>query len=337
MNSKRTSVHNKSLLYFCIAMILFLVSNESVQAQSFSLGVREYIQVDGQWYINEDGIIGDQVIPERIVIQLQPEMDIIQFDSSSLNLLGLQVITGLIAENFHVLKVPSNLDPFISATALSNLTEIINIEFDALGEWTESPDDPYWSDQWNLNVSKLNMPAAWDISTGSSSVILAIIDTGVEYEHEDLNGNIWVNPFEDFNGNGRPDFYPFYAGGDLDWIDNDNNGKVDDLVGWDFYGIGDSYPLPDYDVNQDHHGTAVAGIAAAVTDNGIGVAGIAGGWHPTQGVKIMCLRPDYWVDQDNYPHPYESSVAEAVTYAYQNGAKIINLSLALDNSHPAMT
>ena len=125
MNSKRTSVHNKSLLYFCIAMIFFLVSNESAQAQSFSLGNREYIQMDGKWYINEDGRIGDQVIPERIVIQLQPEMDITHLDSSSLNLPGLQVITGLIAENFHVLKVPNNLDPFISAKALSNLTEVI--------------------------------------------------------------------------------------------------------------------------------------------------------------------------------------------------------------------
>ncbi|MCH7612697.1 MAG: S8 family serine peptidase [Candidatus Marinimicrobia bacterium] len=318
MNSKRTSVHNKSLLYFCIAMILFLVSNESVQAQSFSLGVREYIQVDGQWYINEDGIIGDQVIPERIVIQLQPEMDIIQFDSSSLNLLGLQVITGLIAENFHVLKVPSNLDPFISATALSNLTEVINIEFDALGEWTESPDDPYWSDQWNLNVSKLNMPAAWDISTGSSSVILAIIDTGVEYEHEDLNGNIWVNPFEDFNGNGRADFYPYYVGGDLDWSDNDNNGKVDDLVGWDFQD-NDNDPSDTY-----YHGTMVAGVALAQTNNYengtyLGVAGAAGGWAASQGVLFMSLRVENG-------QPLLSQATEAITYAAGNGARVINMS-----------
>ncbi|MCH8069894.1 MAG: hypothetical protein IID16_11600 [Candidatus Marinimicrobia bacterium] len=167
MNTKQSSVHNKSWLYYCIAMILFLVYNESTHAQTFNLGGREYIQVDGQWYLNEDGTIGDQVIPERIVIQLQPEMDITHLDSSSLNLPGLQVITGLIAENFHVLKVPSNLDPFISATALSNLTEVINIEFDALGEWTGTPDDQYWSNQWNLKSPKLNMPVAWDGTNAS--------------------------------------------------------------------------------------------------------------------------------------------------------------------------
>lgn len=127
--------HKKGSLLHLFAFTMLLLSL-STNAQTFNLGGREYKQVDGHWYLNEDGIIGDQVIPERIVIQLQPEMDIIQLNSSSLNLLGLQVITGLIAENFHVLKVPSNLDPFISAKALSNLTEVINVEFDALGEWT---------------------------------------------------------------------------------------------------------------------------------------------------------------------------------------------------------
>ncbi|MCH8011878.1 MAG: S8 family serine peptidase [Candidatus Marinimicrobia bacterium] len=341
MKRKNAIVEDKrGSWFFFFTVIMLLLSMATINAQTFKLGEREYIQVDGQWYINEDGRIGDQVIPERIVIQLRQNVDITQLDLSSLNLSGLQGIAGPIAENFHVLKVPSNLDPFISAAALSRSIDVVDIEFNALGEWTGTPDDPKWTNQWNLKASKLNMPAAWDISTGSSSIILAIIDTGFEYEHEDLDGNIWVNPAEDFNGNGRADFYPYYVGGDLDWSDNDNNGMVDDLIGWDFYGDGDPYPLPDYDLLIDHHGTAVAGIAAAVTDNGIGVAGIAGGWHPTQGVNIMCLRPDFYtVDtgQGLEPRPYQSSVAGAVTYAYQNGAQVINLSLAYNNLHSVLT
>ena len=98
--------HKRGSLLFLFAFTMLLLSLATINAQTFNLGEREYIQVDGQWYLNEDGRIGDQVIPERIVIQLQPGMDITQLDLSSLNFSDLQVIAGPIAENFHVLKVP---------------------------------------------------------------------------------------------------------------------------------------------------------------------------------------------------------------------------------------
>ena len=139
MNKQNTFNQCKpSHIMWLIVSLLMASGFNQVQAQTFELQSREYIQVDGQWYLSADGIIGDQVIPERIVIQLRPDMEITQLDSSSLNLSDLQVISAPIAENFHVFKFPSNLDPFISAAALSNITEVLNIEFDALGEWTST-------------------------------------------------------------------------------------------------------------------------------------------------------------------------------------------------------
>ncbi|MGD9160296.1 MAG: S8 family serine peptidase [Desulfobacteraceae bacterium] len=129
------------------------------------------------------------------------------------------------------------------------------------------PDDPFLSDQWcHLNqdnpYSDMDSAKVWDISTGSTDAVIALIDSGVDYNHPDLSANIWVNPGE-IAGNG---------------IDDDGNGYVDDIHGIDS-GDGDTDPM-DY----DGHGTHVAGIMGAVGDNGLGVAGV--NWQ----VKIMVLK-----------------------------------------------
>ena len=112
-----------------------------------------------------------------------------------------------------------------------------------------------YSDLWGLNNTgqtggtvdaDIDAPAAWDVTTGSSSTLVAVIDTGVDYTHEDLAANIWVNPGE-------------IAG---DGIDNDGNGYVDDVHGYDFAND-DGDPMDDHD-----HGTHVAGTIGAVADNG---------------------------------------------------------------------
>ncbi|MEN3046656.1 MAG: S8 family peptidase [Candidatus Hydrothermales bacterium] len=127
------------------------------------------------------------------------------------------------------------------------------------------PNDPYFPQMWNL--TKMKVPQAWDITQGSPSVVVGAIDTGLWWEHVDLRGNLWVNPGEDINSNGLFD-YPF----DLNGIDDDGNGYVDDIIGFNFsYGIWNPSPEPSF---GSDHGTHVTGTMAAVTNNGIGISGI---------------------------------------------------------------
>ncbi|HWP59727.1 MAG TPA: S8 family peptidase [Candidatus Acidoferrales bacterium] len=114
------------------------------------------------------------------------------------------------------------------------------------------PNDPSYGAQWGLQ--KINASGAWDLSLGSSSVVVTALDTGVDYKHQDLSGNIWRNSL-DCNNNG---------------IDDDGNGHVDDCYGIDTYN-NDSDPFDDETIS---HGTHVAGIIGAVGNNAIGTVGV---------------------------------------------------------------
>ena len=129
------------------------------------------------------------------------------------------------------------------------------------------PNDPLWSDLYGmLNISA---PAAWDLTTGDSSVVVADIDTGLDYTHEDLMANVWTNPGEIPN-NG---------------IDDDGNGFVDDYYGYDF-----RYNDPD-PMDENGHGTHTAGTIGAVGNNNLGVVGVC--WHvKLMGVKIYSAFAD---------------------------------------------
>jgi len=166
------------------------------------------------------------------------------------------------------------------------------IEPDYLAHSTEViPNDPYFASQWALD--KIGATSAWDESTGSVSVSIAIVDSGVSFSHSDLASKLWVNPGE-IPGNA---------------LDDDNNGYVDDVNGWDFVNN-------DNDPSDDHgHGTQVAGIAAAATDNDEGISGVC--WEcRIMPVKVM------QTEVANY-----SDIALGILYAAQKGARIINVSL----------
>ena len=143
-----------------------------------------------------------------------------------------------------------------------------------------TPDDPLYPSQWAL--AQVSAPAAWDVSTGSSSVIVADLDSGVDYDHPDLAGAMWHNPGETA-GNG---------------IDDDGNGYVDDVYGID-RSSGDSDPM-----DEEGHGTFTAGIMAAVGDNTVGVTGVA--WT----ARIMALR---FLDDEGYG--YTSDAVACINYA----------------------
>ena len=156
-----------------------------------------------------------------------------------------------------------------------------------------TPNDPLYSQQ--SNITQANIDDVWnEYTTGDGSQIVAILDTGVDYTHPDLEANIWINQAE-LNG---------VAG-----YDDDGNGFVDDIRGWDFIN-NDNTPFDD-----NMHGTHVAGIVGAVGGNGIGIAGAA--WN----VKLMAIK----VFQSNGTGN-ATTIAQGVTYATDNGATIQNMS-----------
>jgi len=126
-----------------------------------------------------------------------------------------------------------------------------------------TPNDPQFASSGMYGLGKISAPAAWDLSTGSSSVVVADIDTGLRYTHQDLAANAWVNPGE-IAGNG---------------VDDDGNGFIDDVYGWDFF-YNDADPIDD----AGGHGTHTAGTIGAVGNNLLNVSGV--NW----SVKIMPIK-----------------------------------------------
>jgi subtilisin family serine protease/methionine-rich copper-binding protein CopC len=165
---------------------------------------------------------------------------------------------------------------------------------------TTIPNDPAFGNLWGLHNTgqtggtpdaDIDAPEAWDITTGSSSTLVAVIDTGVDYRHPDLAANMWVNPGE-IPGNRR---------------DDDGNGYVDDVHGYDVVN-NDGDPMDD-----NNHGTHVAGTIGAVGNNGVGVTGIA--WN----VRIMAVKCF-----DAQGSGSISDAVAAIDYAVRNGAVISN-------------
>ncbi|HDY75707.1 MAG TPA: hypothetical protein ENH49_04210, partial [Candidatus Marinimicrobia bacterium] len=178
-----------------------------------------------------------------------------------------------------------------------------------------TPNDPDYSSLWGLNNTgqtvesisgtsdaDIDAPEAWDITTGSPSVIVAVVDSGVDYNHPDISGNIWSNSGEAING-----------------TDSDSNGYIDDIRGWDFVD-NDNDPM---DVNL--HGTHVSGTIGAAGNNGIGITGVA--W-TTKIIPVRVL--------DFAGSGTTANVVLGFDYAVANGAKIINFSAGGGPSDQAM-
>lgn len=188
-----------------------------------------------------------------------------------------------------------NADILANARALNATAKFEWAEPNFIREYERfsAPNDPLFVNQWHLNNTgqgggtvgaDVKATSAWDVETGSPSVTIAIVDDGVEQSHEDLAANIFTNPGEIPNNN----------------IDDDANGYIDDVHGWDFSNNDNNADPFDPD---DGHGTSVAGVAAARGNNGIGVSGAC------QQCKILPVKifsPDYAGD---------TAVANALRYA----------------------
>jgi subtilisin family serine protease len=167
--------------------------------------------------------------------------------------------------------------------------------FYSKGSWKQTYLDQ-WG-HWKVGLSPMGTgKSAWDIETGESNpVLVAFIDSGLDYIHPEIaRRNVWINRKE-ISGNG---------------IDDDDNGYVDDLIGWNFI---DKNNNP---WDNDGHGTFTAGMVAARTNNGEGIVGI------NRAVKIMPLRALNFLGRGSVSH-----IVEAMVYAADNGARIINVSI----------
>ncbi len=238
--------------------------------------------------VGEDGIglskpvipATEDYVPNQVLIKLRAGVS----DASANQLkseIGAQIVKTFPELGIQVWELPMPVGPLTDADSQAVVPKAIDqywndervqyIEPNYIVHALQSPNDTRYSEMWGLNNigqsggkidADIDAPEAWNIATGSSNIIVGVIDTGVDYNHPDLRNNMWKNPGE------TPG----------DGADNDGNGFIDDVNGWDFAND-DNDPMDDVD-----HGTHVAGTIAAEGNNALGVVGV--NWH----AKIMPIK-----------------------------------------------
>ena len=261
--------------------------------------------------------IGDQTAVEGEVV--------VRFAASSSAAERRDVLTSLDATRSQTLGIPGlqllklqSGDVESAIASLEQQQDVLYAEPNYIYEkMADIPNDPSFGQLWGLNNTgqtvngvagtadaDIDAPEAWDTETGSSNVVVAVVDTGIVHDHPDLAPNMWSNPGET-PGNGT---------------DDDGNGFIDDTRGWDFVAT-DNDP---FDLNL--HGSHVAGTIGAQGDNSIGVAGV--NWD----VSLMALRV-----LNNAGSGTNAGITAAFNYAGDNGADVVNASLGGGGASQAMS
>ena len=238
----------------------------------------------------------------NIIIKLKDNKVSAQSFKSMMSQYKLQERKSINALNLKVVRPQqTETEAYIQLiNELNNLPEVAYAEPDYNIQALYIPDDPEFVRQWALNNegqsggtfdADIDGSESWDRFKDGSNIVVAVIDTGVKYDHQDLSDNNWIN-LQEIAGNG---------------IDDDNNGFIDDIYGYDFVNS-DSNPMDD-----NGHGTHCAGILGAKGDNGIGISGIA------HSAQIMSLK---FLDSNGGGNI--SDAISSIIYAVDNGAKILS-------------
>ncbi|MDH6056277.1 S8 family serine peptidase, partial [Umezakia ovalisporum] len=238
--------------------------------------------------------------PNRLIVKFNPEVTSTQANEikNSLGVVKTQNIRLTGAEIWQ-LSGTTSVETALATYGRSRVFEYIEPDYIVTTAAT-IPNDPSFNLLWGLHNTgqtggtpdvDIDAPEAWDIQTGNPDLVIGVIDTGVDYTHPDLVGNIWTNIGE-------------IAG---DGIDNDGNGYIDDIRGWDF-AYNDNNPM-----DVDGHGTHVSGTIAGKGNNAVGVTGVA--WN----AKIMPLK-----FLDDTGSGWISDAILAVEYATAQGVKLTN-------------
>jgi subtilisin family serine protease len=284
---------------------------------------RQFVRVDGKWYVESAGKQRFEVVPDVVTVKFKKTVT----KAATADFFSSRAVGRIRANRLGAvdISVPAGLDAvtFVAQLQKSGLFEYADVN--TFGTYEQViPNDTRFNDLWNLDNTgqtggtadaDVDAPEAWDLAVALPEVVVGVLDSGVDYDHVDLECNIWVNQGEDLDNDGvvmDPD--------DLNGVDDDGNGFIDDLIGWDF-----DTPDNDPDPTNDH-GTHVAGIIGACGNNAAGVIGVAGGLGGDTGARMMPLlvgnnRPD------------GSILDDAIIYAADQGARVIAMSLSVGSSN----
>jgi len=240
-------------------------------------------------------------------------------------------VPTLAEDGYRRLPVPAGKTPEQYAAELRTDPNVVSADPDVTVFAADVPNDPYYVPEQSSYLSQIGAPAAWNIATGSGTVVVAVLDTGLDLTHEEFAGRLWENTSDAFS----------------DGIDHDGNGCTNDRYGCRFITYDKDrerdcgYTSNDRTgaVLDDHgkagasshsHGTMVGGIIGAAGNNGVGVTGVA--WN----VKLMVVKvlDCGTLAHGGLPSGDMFNVAEGIRYAQRMGANIINLSLASPPADP---